>query len=159
MIPTHLKATAAEHGLGEYVRRYRRRPGAVGTFFAFAPLVGALVLGIRESDPAATLGILLFLWPPLFLTWCVSTRRRLDGGIYVFTGGFADVHGRKVLGTITWPEVRSVEYKTRSLWAGLIPVAYTTRCVIELRNFRKIELDGSYRTLERLAEDLHAHAV
>ncbi len=32
--------------------------------------------------------------PPLFLAWCYSTRKRLDGGIYVFTGGFAKVHGR-----------------------------------------------------------------
>ncbi|MFI7123990.1 hypothetical protein [Amycolatopsis sp. NPDC049868] len=157
MIPPHLKATAAEHDLGDCLRRYRRRPGAVGTFFAFAPLAGALALGLREGDMTGALAITLFVWPPLFLWWCVSTRRRLDGGLYVFDRGFADVHGRKVQCVITWPEVRSVKYKTRSLWAGLIPVAYAARCVIELRDFRKIELDGSYRSLERLARDLGAH--
>lgn len=156
MIPPHLQATAAEHALGGFLHRYRRRPGVVGTFFAFAPLAGALALGIREGDLIGALAITLFVWPPLFLWWCVSTRRRLDGGLYVFEGGFADVHGRKVLHAITWPEVRSVQYSTRSLWTGLIPVARSARCVIELRDGGRIELDGSYRTLHRLAEDLHA---
>ncbi|MEU9690884.1 hypothetical protein [Amycolatopsis japonica] len=156
MIPPHLQATAAEHDLGGFLHRYRRRPGIVGTFFAFAPLAGALALGIREGDLTGALAITLFVWPPLFLWWCVSTRRRLDGGLYVFEGGFADVHGRKVLHAITWPEVRSVQYSTRSLWTGLIPVARSARCVIELRDGGRIELDGSYRTLHRLAEDLHA---
>ncbi|MEU8418180.1 hypothetical protein AB0C24_35745 [Amycolatopsis japonica] len=156
MIPPHLQAKAAEHDLGGFLHRYRRRPGIVGTFFAFAPLAGALVLGIREGDLTGTLAITLFVWPPLFLWWCVSTRRRIDGGLYVFEGGFADVHGRKVLHAITWPEVRSVQYSTRSLWTGLIPVARSARCVIELRDGGRIELDGSYRALHRLAEDLHA---
>ncbi|RSN36245.1 hypothetical protein DL990_08965 [Amycolatopsis sp. WAC 01416] len=161
MIPTppHLKATAAERDLGDCLRRYRRRPGAIGTFFAFAPLAGALALGIREGDTTGALAVVLFVWTPLFLCWCISTRRRLDGGLYVFDGGFADVHGRKVLFAITWPEVRSVEYETRSLWAGLIPVAATTNCVIELRNCHRIELNGSYRKLKRLAEDLYARTI
>ncbi|MBB5855172.1 hypothetical protein ACFQ05_17815 [Amycolatopsis umgeniensis] len=157
MTPTHLEAKAAEHGLGDCLTRYRRRPGAVGTFFAFAPLAGALALGVREGDMTGALAIVLFLWPPLFLWWCISTRKRLDGGLYVFTGGFADVHGRKVQCVVTWPMIRSVKYRTRSLWAGLIPVASTARCVVELRNFQKIELDGSYRKLRQLAEDLHGH--
>ncbi len=101
---------------------------------------------------------MLFVWPLLFLWWCVSTRKRFDGGIYVFDGGFAEVHGREVRCLVTWSMIRSVSYKTGSLWAGLIPVARTAQCVIELRNFRKIELDGSYRTLSRLAGDLHARA-
>jgi hypothetical protein len=156
--PPHLQATAAEHDLGGCLRRYRRRPGAVGTFFAFAPLAGALTLGIREGDTTAALAIVLFVWPPLFLWWCVSTRNRLDGGIYVFDGGFADVHGREIRCLVTWPMIRSVTYKTHSLWAGLIPVARSAQCVIELHNFRTIELDGSYRALSRLAEDLHDRA-
>ncbi|MFK0244364.1 hypothetical protein ACIQUM_06685 [Amycolatopsis azurea] len=156
MIPTHLKAHAEEHGLGEYVRRYRRRPGVIGTFVAFAPLVGALVLGIRESDPTTTLGILLFLWPPLFLTWCVSTRRRLDGGIYLFTGGFAEVHGRKVRYAVPWARVREVRYKSVEHWLNFIPFAYVAKCFITLDNGGEIELDGTYRPLERLARDLEA---
>jgi len=156
--PPHLQATAAERDLGDCLRRYRRRPGAIGTFFAFAPLAGALALGLREGDMTGALAVVLFVWPPLFLWWCVSTRRRLDGGLYVFDGGFADVHGRKVLFAITWREVRSVKYRTYSLWAGMIPVLYATQCVIELRDFHKIELNSSYRTLARLAEDLHVRA-
>ncbi|OXM56830.1 hypothetical protein CFP71_10955 [Amycolatopsis thailandensis] len=157
MIPPHLRTQAAEHDLGEFVRRYRRRPGVIGTFVAFAPLVGALVLGIRESDPTTTLGILVFLWPPLFLTWCVSTRRRLDGGVYLFTGGFAEVHGRKVRYAVPWARVREVRYKSVEHWLNFIPVAYIAKCMITLDNGGVIELDGSYRSLERLAQDLGAH--
>src|SRR3569833_3248942 len=87
------------------------------------------------------------VWPPLFLWWCVSTRKRLDGSIYVFDSGFADVHGYTVRCLVTWPMTRTITYKTHSLWARLLPVARSAQCVIELHNFRKIELDGSYRAL------------
>jgi hypothetical protein len=158
--PVHLQAKAAERDLGDCLRRYRRRPGAVGTFFAFAPLAGALALGIREGDLTGALAVVLFVWPPLFLWWCVSTRKRLDGGVYVFTGGFAEVYGRKVPPAITWAEVRSVRYKSTEYWFNyVVPFAYAAKCTIELRDGGVIEFDGTYRTLERLAEDLHSHAV
>ncbi|WP_410663116.1 hypothetical protein [Amycolatopsis sp. lyj-84] len=153
--PARRQAKAAEHDLGDCVTRYRRRPGLTGTFFAFAPLAGGILIGTLGGDPVKALGVVLFLWPPLFLAWCYSTRKRLDGGIYVFTGGFAEVHGRKIPHAITWAEVRAVRYKSVEHWLNFIPVAYVAKCTIELRDGGVIELDGSYRKLERLAEDLH----
>ncbi|MFI9453026.1 hypothetical protein [Amycolatopsis sp. NPDC052450] len=161
MIPTppHLKAIAAKRDLGDCVRRYRRRPGAIGTFFAFAPLAGALAIGIREGDQTGALAIVLFVWTPLFLWWCALTRKRLDGGLYVFDGGFAEVYGRKVRQAIAWAEVRSVRYQgTEFRFSYIVPFAYVARCTIELRDGGVIEFDGTYRTLQRLAEDLHARA-
>ena len=160
MIPTPalLQAQAAEHNLGDCLQRYRRRPGVVGAFFAFAPLVGGLLLVIRVGDAAGALGIVLFVWPPVFLTWCVSTRRRLDGGLYVFTGGFAEVHGRKVRYAIPWARVREVRYKGIEYWMGFFPVGYSAKCLIALRNGGAIELDGTYRTLMQLAEVLHTRS-
>lgn len=158
-IPAHLQAKAAEHDLGQCLRRYRRRPGVVGTFFAFAPLAGALALGIREGDMAGALAVALFVWPPLFLPWCHLTGKRLAGGVYVFTGGFAEVYGRKIPHAITWAEVREVRYKGVEHWVNFFPVAYVARCTIGLRDGREIEFDGTYRPLERLANDLHARAA
>lgn len=162
MIPTpaRLRAKAVEHGLGDCLRRYRRRPGVVGTFFAVAPLAGGILIGTVGGDPTKALGILLFLWPPLFLAWCWFTRKRLDGGVYVFTGGFAEVYGREIPHAITWAEVRAVHYKGVEYWFNyFVPIAYVARCTIELRDGRVIEFDGSYRTLQRLAEDLHRRSL
>ncbi|MEU3625070.1 hypothetical protein BS329_22965 [Amycolatopsis coloradensis] len=155
-IPAHLQAKAAERDLGECLRRYRRRPGVVGTFFAFAPLAGALALGIHEGDLIGALAVVLFVWPPLFLPWCHFTRKRLDGGIYVFTGGFAEVYGRKVLSASTWADVREVRYESVEHWVNFVPVAYAATCTVALRDGREIEFDGTYRPLERLASDLRS---
>jgi len=77
-------------------------------------------------------------------------------GIYLFTGGFAEVHGRKVRYAVPWDRVREVRHKSVEHWLNFIPFAYVAKCFITLDNGGEIELDGTYRPLERLARDLQA---
>ncbi|WP_370946799.1 hypothetical protein AB5J62_04240 [Amycolatopsis sp. cg5] len=156
-MPVALRAKAEERGLGECVRRYRRRPGVLGTFCAVLPLIGAAMGATVGGDPMRALGIVMFLWPPIFLSWCSVTRKRLDGGAFVFTGGFAEVYGRKVREAVTWDEVGSVRLdRTLYVLNFLVPWGYSASCRVQVRGRRDdIVFDNTYRHLRRLADDIH----
>ncbi|EMD27476.1 hypothetical protein [Amycolatopsis azurea] len=49
-----------------------------------------------------------------------------------------------------------MRYKSVEHWLNFIPFAYVAKCFITLDNGGEIELDGTYRPLERLARDLQA---
>lgn len=152
-IPAPLRAKADELGLGDCVRRYRRRPGLIGTACAALPLVGAAVGATVGHDPIRALGIVLFLWPPIFLSWYYVTRKRLDGGVFLFIGGFAEVYGRKVREVVTWDEAIGVRYRRHLTLLNFVPWFYDAACEIDVRGRRSAVLfDSTYLGLHRIAE-------
>ncbi|MFJ3840421.1 hypothetical protein ACIPY6_33610 [Streptomyces sp. NPDC090054] len=126
-------AHAARENLGEFERRVRRRPGLGGAAVCLVILV--VVVNFLFNGPenawgrgVVTVGLLIVT------SWGYVWFQRVRGGLYLFSEGFVDTAGRRVV-SVAWSEIRSIEgektqFAINSLPAGSVvayEVAFTAR--------------------------------
>ncbi|MDA5279602.1 DUF6585 family protein [Streptomyces sp. Isolate_45] len=126
-------AHAARENLGEFERRVRRRPGLGGAAVCLVILV--VVVNFLFNGPenawgrgVVTVGLLIVT------SWGYVWFQRVRGGLYLFSEGFVDTAGRRVV-SVAWSEIRSMEgektqFAINSLPAGsavAYELAFTAR--------------------------------
>lgn len=111
---------AGRADLGAFKERIRRRPGFGGAIACLVILI--VVMNFLVNGPegiwargAEVVGLLIVI------TWCYVWFRRVRGGLYLFSGGFVDVAGRRVI-VVAWNEIRSIEEKATHFAIGSLPV-------------------------------------
>jgi hypothetical protein len=111
---------AARENLGEFERRVRRRPGLGGATACLVILV--VVMNFLASGPdngwghSVVAGGLLII-----VAWGYVWFQRTRGGCHVFSKGFVDAAGRRLI-SASWSEIRSIEGETTQFVIGSLPV-------------------------------------
>ena len=147
-VPPRVAAKAVELGLGDCEHRFRRRPGipAVIGILAFT----ALPVMLLQVDPVQALGVVLFVRIPVVAWWAVTMSRKWRGGLYVFTNGFADVHGRRIKIAATWDEVEEMDERRTLRVFAILPFAWGQTCAVHLRGrIKALHMDTTVVGLKR----------
>ncbi|MDX2391063.1 MULTISPECIES: hypothetical protein [unclassified Streptomyces] len=98
-------AAAARENLGEFERRVRRRPGLGGAAVCLVILV--IVVNFLFNGPESAWGRGVVTVGLLIVTsWGYVWFQRVRGGLYLFSEGFVDTAGRRVV-SVAWSEIRS----------------------------------------------------
>ncbi|QUC58699.1 hypothetical protein IOD14_18845 [Streptomyces sp. A2-16] len=126
-------ARAADENFGEFEQRVRRRPGLGGAAACLVILVvvmNFLANGLDSvwSRSVVVVGLLIVI------TWGYVWFRRVRGGLYLFSEGFVDAAGRRVV-SVAWSQIRSIEGQKTQFAIGSLPagsafayeVAFTSR--------------------------------
>lgn len=126
-------ARAARENLGEFEQRVRRRPGLGGAAACLVILV--VVMNFLVNGPENIWGRAVVVTGLLIVTlWGYVWFHRVRGGLYLFSEGFVDAAGRRMV-SVAWSEIRSIEadetqFAINSLPAGsafAYEVAITSR--------------------------------
>ncbi len=124
---------ADRENLGEFERRVRRRPGFGGALACLVILI--VVMNFLVNGPRNFWGLAVVVVGPLIVvTWGYVWFQRTRGGLYLFSEGFVDAAGRRVV-VVAWPEVRSIKGEKTQFAVGSLPagsafayeVAFTAR--------------------------------
>ncbi len=121
--PPRVLDCAARGGFGEFQQRVRRRPGIVGAALCLVILIvveNFLANGLKNGwdRGAVVLGLLIFaLWGYIWF-------KRVRGGLYLFSEGFIDAAGRRVV-DVRWSQIRSIEGQGTQYLIGPFPVGRT----------------------------------
>ncbi|MGC4940661.1 hypothetical protein [Kribbella sp. DT2] len=131
--PPRVLERAARDELGEFERRMQRRPGFGGALACLVILVVVANFLVNSSDtvwgrPVVALGLVIVV------AWGYVWIQRVRGGLYLFSGGFVDAAGRRLI-SVAWPEVRSIKGQKTQFAVGSLPagsafaydVAFTAR--------------------------------
>jgi hypothetical protein len=160
-VAEHVAEEARRRGLGECRARFRHRPGlpvTIATVLLVSAAPGVLASGLHGAT--AYLAIIEAVAAPVLLCyWLFTAWTRWRGGLYLFTGGFADVYGRRHIEVMaTWDEVGSILDHRTVYRINLIPIAFDRSCTIVLRGRRDaLKLDGTYLGLSRALACISAH--
>ncbi|MFJ4623677.1 hypothetical protein [Streptomyces sp. NPDC088812] len=126
-------ARAARDDLGEFERRVRRRPGLGGAAACLVLLI--VVMNFVVNGPANVWGRgVVVVGLLIVLTWGYVRVQPTRGGLYLFSEGFVDAAGRRVV-SVAWSEIRSIEGQGTQFAIGSLPagsafayeVAFTSR--------------------------------
>lgn len=117
--PARVLERARADELGEFERRMRRRPGIGG---ALACLVILVVWGnFVINGPDNFWGRAVVVAGPLIiLIWCYVWFRRVRGGLFLFSGGFIDAAGRRLI-AVPWSHVQSITGQKTQFAIGALP--------------------------------------
>ncbi len=126
-------ARAARENLGEFERRVRRRPGLGGAAACLVILIVVMNFLVNGPENVWGRGVVV-VGLLIVLTWGYVWFQRMRGGLYLFSDGFVDAAGRRVV-SVAWSEIRSIEgehtqFAVNSLPAGSVfayEVAFTAR--------------------------------
>lgn len=126
-------ARAAREGFGEFEQRVRRRPGLGGAAACLVILVVVMNFLINGPENVWGRGVVV-LGLLIVITWGYVWFRRVGGGLYLFSEGFVDAAGRRVV-SVAWSEIRSIEGEKTQFAIGSLPagsafayeVAFTAR--------------------------------
>ncbi|NEB03725.1 DUF6585 family protein [Streptomyces sp. SID13726] len=133
MPPPRVLARAARENLGEFQQRVRRRPGLGGAAVCLVLLV--VVMNFLVNGPENVWGRGVVVAGLLIvITWGYVWVQRTRGGLYLFSEGFVDAAGRRMV-VVTWSQIRSVEGQRTQFALGALPagsafayeVAFTSR--------------------------------
>jgi hypothetical protein len=110
---------AARDNLGEFERRVRRRPGLGGALACAVILV--VVANFLANGPETVWGHgVVVVGTLIVVTWGYVWVQRTRGGLYLFSEGFADAAGRRVV-SVAWPEIRSIKGDKTQFAIGSLP--------------------------------------
>lgn len=126
-------ACAARARLGEFEQRVRRRPGLGGALACLVILVIVMNFVVNGPENIWGRGVVV-LGLLIIITWCYIWFQRIRGGLYLFSEGFVDTAGRRVI-AVAWQEIRSIEGQATQFAVGSLPagrayvyeVAFTAR--------------------------------
>jgi hypothetical protein len=112
-------ARAARENLGEFERRVRRRPGLGGAAACLVILLVVMNILVNRVEnvwgrSVAVVGLLIVI------TWVYVWFHRVRGGLYLFSEGFVDAAGRRVV-SVAWSEIRSIEGEKTQFAIGSLP--------------------------------------
>lgn len=139
-------AAARRYGLGELELRVRHRPGALGTTLFLILII--VSLEFWESDSSAPISIFfVIMTPTIAVLWLFTTVAKARGGLFIFSGGIADVYGHHVHTAFAWHEITDVSQLTTLYVLNLIPVGRQRQCTITARNGKTLRLTGAYKQL------------
>jgi hypothetical protein len=112
-------ACAARKNVGDFEQRVRRRPGLGGALACLVILV--VVMNFLVNGPENVWGCgVVVIGLLIVITWGYVWFQRMRGGLYLFSEGFIDAAGRRVV-VVTWPEIRSIEGQTTRFALGSLP--------------------------------------
>ncbi|MEU0999971.1 hypothetical protein [Streptomyces tibetensis] len=126
-------ACAARNNLGDFEQRVRRRPGLGGA--AACLVIGIVVMNFVANGPSNLWGRgVVVVGLLIIITWVYVWFQRMRGGLYLFSEGFVDAAGRRVI-SVAWSEIRSIEGQRTQFAIGSLPagsafayeVAFTSR--------------------------------
>ncbi|CAM5279956.1 hypothetical protein SAVIM338S_00122 [Streptomyces avidinii] len=126
-------ARAARENLGGFEQRVRRRPGLGGAAACLVILV--VVMNFLVNGPENIWGRGVVVVGLLSVTsWGYVWSQRMRGGLYLFSEGFVDAAGRRLV-SVAWSEIRSIEGEKTQFAIGSLPagsasvyeVAFTAR--------------------------------
>ncbi|MFF8873366.1 hypothetical protein [Streptomyces massasporeus] len=133
-VPTpRVLASAARSNLGEFEQRVRRRPGFGGA--AACLVIGIVVMNFVANGPANLWGRGVVVVGLLIVAaWVYVWFQRMRDGLYLFSEGFVDAAGRRVI-SVAWSEIRSIDGQGTQFAIGSLPagsafayeVAFTSR--------------------------------
>lgn len=110
---------AARENLGEFEQRVRRRPGIGGALACLVILV--VVVNFLVNGPENIWGrSVVVVGLLIVITWCYVWFQRTRGGLYLFSDGFVDSAGRRVV-VVAWSEIRSIEGQKTQFALGSLP--------------------------------------
>jgi hypothetical protein len=118
--PPRVLDRAAHAGLGKFQQRVRRRPGIGGATACCAILIVIINLAVHvpKDGWARGLGVLGLL---IIITWGYVWFHRTRGGLYMFSQGFIDAAGRRLI-VVEWSQIRSVKGQKTQFLIGSFPV-------------------------------------
>ncbi|MFE2219781.1 hypothetical protein ACFW93_48810 [Streptomyces canus] len=149
-------ARAARENLGEFEQRVRRRPGLGGAAACLVILV--VVMNFLANGPDNVWGHGVVVVGLLIVaTWGYVWFQRVRGGLYLFSEGFVDAAGRRVV-SVAWSKIRSIEGQKTQFAIGSLPagsafayeVAFTSRVADHEAVWRFNTTYGDIRGLARL---------
>ncbi|KUN53478.1 hypothetical protein AQJ46_50300 [Streptomyces canus] len=112
-------ARAARENLGEFEQRVRRRPGLGGAAACLVILVVVLNFLVNGPDNVWGRGVVV-VGLLTVATWGYVWFRRVRGGLYLFSEGFVDAAGRRVV-SVAWSRIRSIEGQKTQFAIGSLP--------------------------------------
>jgi hypothetical protein len=147
-------AAARRYGLGELELRVRHRPGALGTVLFLILII--VSLEFWESDSSAPISaFFMIMTPTIAVIWLVTTVAKVRGGLFIFSGGIADVYGDRAHTAFTWQEIANVSQLTTMYVLNFIPVGWQRQCRITARNGKTLRLTGAYKELNSVVALIH----
>ncbi|MFE7647510.1 hypothetical protein [Streptomyces phaeoluteigriseus] len=126
-------ARAAREDFGEFEQRVRRRPGLGGAAACLVILVVVMNFLVNGPENVWGRGVVV-VGLLIVITWGYVWFQRTRGGLYLFSAGFVDAAGRRVV-SVAWSEIRSIEGEKTQFAIGSLPagsafayeVAFTAR--------------------------------
>ncbi|MFE5502730.1 hypothetical protein ACFQ73_09220 [Amycolatopsis japonica] len=148
---------AARENLGAFERRVERRPGiggALGCLVIIVVVLNFLVNGPENLWGRGVVAVGLLI----VATWGYVWFHRVRGGLYLFSGGFADAAGRRVI-VVAWSEIRSIEGEKTQFAVGSLPAGSAFAYEIGMiapRTGHKIvwRLNTTYTDVHQLAREI-----
>ncbi|WP_369174987.1 hypothetical protein AB5J49_47050 [Streptomyces sp. R28] len=112
-------ARAARKNLGEFEARVRRRPGLGGAAACLVTLI--VVMNFLANGPANVWGRgVVVVGLLIVITWGYIWFQRMRGGLYLFSEGFVDAAGRRMV-SVAWSEIGSIEGQRTQFALGSLP--------------------------------------
>ncbi|MEV6756655.1 hypothetical protein [Streptomyces sp. NPDC051214] len=148
-------ARALRENFGDFEQRVPRRPGLGGAAACLVILVvvtNFLVNGPDNLWGRGVVGAGLLI----VITWGYVWFQRMRGGLYVFTEGFVDAAGKRMV-SVAWSEIRSIRGERTQFAIGSLPagsafayeVAFTARMTGHEAAWR---FNTTYSGVRKLAE-------
>lgn len=113
-------ARAGREDLGEFEQRVRRRPGLGGAAACLVILVVVMNFSVNGPDNFWGRGVVV-VGLLTVATWGYVWFHRMRGGLYLFSDGFVDGAGRRVI-VVAWSDIRSIEGRKTQFATGSLPV-------------------------------------
>ncbi|MEW1693557.1 hypothetical protein ACIQOF_35770 [Streptomyces sp. NPDC091265] len=113
-------ARAGRESLGEFEQRVRRRPGLGGAAACLVILVVVMNFFVNGPENVWGRGVVV-VGLLIVITWGYVWFHRMRGGLYLFSEGFADAAGRRVV-VVAWSDIRSIKGHGTQFAAGSLPV-------------------------------------
>ncbi|MEV6784767.1 DUF6585 family protein [Streptomyces sp. NPDC051098] len=112
-------ARAARENLGEFEQRVRRRPGLGGAAACLVIVIVVVNLLVNrvENVWGRSVGVVGLL---IVVLWGYVWFQRVRGGLYLFSEGFVDAAGRRVV-SVAWSQIRSIEGQMTQFAIGSLP--------------------------------------
>ncbi|MFH8533914.1 hypothetical protein ACH4GE_36515 [Streptomyces tendae] len=148
-------ARAARENLGEFEQRVRRRPGLGGAAACLVVLLVVMNLLVNRVENVWGRGIEAVGLLSIVL-WSYVWFHRVRGGLYLFSEGFVDAAGRRLV-SVAWAEVRSIKGQTTQFVIGSLPVgrafAYEVGFTARMTDYEPVwTLNTTYRDAHGLAQ-------
>jgi hypothetical protein len=117
--PPRVLDHASRADLGEFKQRVRRRPGFGGALACLVILIVVMNFLVNEVEGVwgrgtEVVGLLIVS------TWGYVWFHRVRGGLYLFSKGFVDAAGRRVV-VVAWSRIRSIETERTQFAIGSLP--------------------------------------
>ncbi|MER7666418.1 hypothetical protein [Streptomyces sp. NPDC096193] len=113
-------ARAARDNLGEFEQRVCRRPGLGGAAACLVILVVVMNFVVNGPENVWGRGVVV-VGLLIVILWGYVWFNRVRGGLYLFSEGFVDAAGRRVV-SVAWSEIRSIEGEETLFAMGSLPV-------------------------------------